>query len=102
MFDLVERTFDVPRADILSEYRKAEMVIARHTIIWLLRNVTDAQHETIASILNRQTHVMSVQGFWRTEERRKADPAFKAQTDELLRTLTAELSPTTARGSRSR
>jgi hypothetical protein len=81
---LVERAFAVGRADIVGEYRKAEMVEARHVVVWLLREATDAQHITIATCLNRRTHVMSVQGFWRVQERRKRDVAFRATTDRLL------------------
>jgi hypothetical protein len=86
---LVERAFAVDRADILGEYRKAEMVEARHVVVWLLREATDAQHITIATTLNRRTHVMSVQGFWRVQERRKRDAAFRTMTDALLDELRA-------------
>ena len=86
---LVEEAFGVDQADIVGEHRRAEMVEARHVAVWLLREATDAQHAMIATGLRRRTHVMSVQGYWRVQERRKRDAAFRARTDAILATFRA-------------
>ena len=70
--------------------RHAEVVLARHTFIWLAREITDASTATIAEFCGGRDHAMTLHACRAITNRMESYPKFAAQLGTLRAKLELE------------
>lgn len=73
--------------DLMSNRRHRPLVEARHTIMWLARELTPLSLPQIARALGKTDHTTVMHGIARVEERRQADEAYADRLADLRATL---------------
>lgn len=70
--------FEIPVADLLSPWREARLLPARHASMWLARRLTRQSLPAIGRAMRRD-HTTVRHGVTETERRMAADPEFAAR-----------------------
>ncbi len=87
IFGTIEQEYRVDKATLLSATRRAEIVLPRQLVMYLLKKYTDQSLMAIARYLNRKNHTTVMHGIEAIENRVSTDESFRnalAQLEERL------------------
>lgn len=84
---VVARYYQLPQKQLTSASRKAEVVAARATAIYLARNLTSASYEEIGRLFGGRDHSTVMHNYRRTADRLTREPALQSAMEELTRIL---------------
>lgn len=76
--------FYIDPVDIMSGNNTDEVADARQVAYWVLRSTTRLTSDQIAKRMNRRDHTTVLHGIAKVEERRNANPDYRAITDTVL------------------
>lgn len=77
------------RLDVLGDRRADDLAMARYTVFWLACQLTDLSLGAIGRVVGDRDHTSVLVGRRRADERRAAEPDYRAATDALRHTLLA-------------
>lgn len=81
---MVAASFHIRPNDIVGPFRDRTFAWPRHAVVWLARNSLPASTPQIGRALGGRDHTTILHAVKRAEERRAADPVWRAQLDALL------------------
>lgn len=81
--NLVAHHHQIEPSALLGRRRWAAVVLARHTAIYILADLTDLSHRTIAQALGGRTHASVAHAIDRINDRIETEPAFEQQLEQL-------------------
>ena len=73
--------------DIQSSKRSKDIAIARQTVMYLCRNMTDKSLQSIGETVGGKDHATVYNGIKRIEEKIKKDPGFEADINAVINKL---------------
>ena len=80
---IVAAEFGLPAKLLCGDWRRRDMVEARHVAMWIAREGLGRSYSTIGAYLGRRDHKTVWNGVEATKARRDANPEFRARTDRL-------------------
>ncbi len=83
----VAEDFGINPEDITSKKRNAELVLPRHIVMYLCRNLIDVSLINIAKILNKKDHTTIMHGIKRIENDIKTNPELKEKIDIITKKI---------------
>ena len=83
----VAEDFGINPEDITSKKRNAELVLPRHIVMYLCRNLIDVSLINIAKILNKKDHTTIMHGIKRIENDLKSSPELKEKIDIITKKI---------------
>ena len=87
IFEAAEKRYGVKKEDILSSKRNAEIVMARHYSIYLLRMSLGLTYDSIAKTFNKKDHTTIINSIRTVERKIKKDPAFEREINKMIAEL---------------
>ncbi len=87
IFAYAEKRFGVPKSEIVSAKRNAEIIIARHCAVYLMRKATNLSLNNIAHLINRKDHSTVMNSIEFIENKMQNEPSFEKE----LKTFISEL-----------
>lgn len=88
IFECAEKRFGVTQEEMKSSKRNAEIIIARHYAIYLIRKCTNLSQKSIAKLFNKKDHTTVINSVGFIERKMQDEPNF----DREIKALIAELS----------
>lgn len=89
IINIVCEHFNIQEDDIKSKKRNAEIVLPRHIIMYLCRQMTDASQTKIAQLLGKNDHTTVINGANQIEKKLKNDPTLS----NTIETIKKKISP---------
>ncbi len=89
IFSYAEKRFGVPKSEITSAKRNAEIILARHCAIYLVRHTTNLSLKAIASQFNRKDHSTVMNSIDFIEKKMQNEPSFEKELQSLISELTS-------------
>lgn len=87
--EAVSEEFGVAVRSMLAPIRVRKIVIARHTAMYLTREITKRSYPKIAKVFGRRDHTSIIHACEKTAERMAHDPAYAARVEKLRAALDA-------------
>lgn len=87
IFELTEKRYGVSKEQLKSSKRTAEITMARHYAVYLVRETTKLSQSSIAKLFNKKDHTTVINSIGFIQRKMETDPSFER---EMLQTV-AEL-----------
>lgn len=87
IFESAEKRYGVKRDEIKGPKRNAEIAMARHYSIYLIRKTTNLSYKSIAKIFNKKDHSTVMNSIDFIERKMKKEPAFEREMNRMVEEL---------------
>ncbi len=87
IFELAEHRYGVTKEMVKSTKRNAEIAVARHFCIYLIRHTTDLSQNSIAKMFNKKDHSTVINSLGFIEKKMMSDPIFKQDIEHIIADL---------------
>ncbi|MBP5155687.1 MAG: chromosomal replication initiator protein DnaA [Clostridia bacterium] len=84
IFDAVKQRFGISREELKSTKRNAEIAIARHYAIYVIRKTTNLSQKAIAKLFNKKDHTTIINSITFIEKKMKNEPQFEREINQLI------------------
>ena len=86
IFSAIFRKYNVTKEDLIGPKRNKEIAIARHTSIYLIREMTEMSFPNIAKIYNRD-HSTIMTSYNSTNQKAQRDPGYAVEINDLKKDI---------------
>ncbi len=87
IFESASKRYGVTKEDIKSTKRNAEIAMARHYSMFLIRQTTNLSLNSIAKLFNKKDHSTVINSIGFIERKMKAEPAFEREIEQTVQEL---------------
>lgn len=87
VLDYSTKRFGVTVEDMKSSKRNADIVLARHTAIYLIRKTTNLAQTSIAKIFNKRDHTTVINSISFIDKKMLKEPAFERELKQVITDL---------------
>ena len=87
IFEYAEKRFGVKREVIKSTSRMADVIVARHFAIYVVRKTTNLSQKSIAKLFNKKDHTTIINSINFIEKKMQNEPAFEREVNSLIAEL---------------
>ena len=87
IFESAEKRYGVTKDEIKSTKRNAEIAMARHYCMYLIRKTTNLSLTSIAKMFNKKDHSTVINSIGFIDRKRKDEPAFDREIEQMISDL---------------
>lgn len=87
IFELADKRYGVTKEQLKSSKRNAEITVARHFCMYLIRHTTDLSQNSIAKLFNKKDHSTVINSIGFIERKMLNDPNFKRDIEHIIAEL---------------
>jgi chromosomal replication initiator protein len=87
IFAAVVKKYGIQKDDIIGQKRAKDIALARHTAIYLVREITELSLKRIGSIFDNRDHTSILHSYEKAKELIVKNPLFQSDVDEMKKEI---------------
>jgi chromosomal replication initiator protein len=87
IFAAVVKKFGISKEDIIGQKRAKEIMIARHTTVYLIREITELSLKRIGALMDNRDHASILHSYNTAKQTIVKNPLYQADIDELKKEI---------------